>query len=181
MKAFREVIKNSRHILVLSGAGISAESGIPTFRGQGGFWRKYQATDLATMDAFERNSSLVWEFYSYRREVAKSKEPNAAHLAIAQLEKRLEEENKGRTVTVVTQNIDRLHHRAGSKNILELHGTVNGEKNIIRHSTYHLFLARFSFSDAMHKVRGNRRDLQKSDLSCFGRKRVCGLYSNSFN
>ena len=143
MKAFREVIKNSRHILVLSGAGISAESGIPTFRGQGGFWRKYQATDLATMDAFERNPSLVWEFYSYRREVAKSKEPNAAHLAIAQLEKRLEEENKGRTVTVVTQNIDRLHHRAGSKNILELHGTVNGEKNIIRHSI--IFFAQVLF------------------------------------
>eukprot|EP00118_Oscarella_pearsei_P013178 m.102278 g.102278 ORF g.102278 m.102278 type:complete len:310 (+) comp37162_c0_seq1:66-995(+) len=124
MKAFREVVKKSRHILVLSGAGISAESGIPTFRGEGGYWRKYQATDLATMDAFTRNPSLVWEFYSYRREVARSKEPNKAHYAIAQLEERFRQENEGRTVTVITQNIDRLHNLAGSKNVLELHGSL---------------------------------------------------------
>ena len=122
MNAFREVFAKAKNIVVLSGAGISAESGVPTFRGAGGFWRKYQAQQLATPESFEVNSSLVWEFYSYRREVMQSKHPNPAHKAIAQLEKRLKPQ--GRSVVVVTQNIDELHKRAGSENVIELHGNV---------------------------------------------------------
>lgn len=122
MKAFREVLKRSRRVVVLSGAGTSAESGVPTFRGEGGYWRRWQAQDLATPRSFRRNPSLVWEFYNYRREVMRTKLPNKAHEAIAQLEEDFEKEGKGRQVTVITQNIDRLHHQAKSKNILELHG-----------------------------------------------------------
>ena len=122
MAAFRDEVKKASHILILSGAGVSAESGVPTFRGAGGFWRQYQAQNLATPEAFEKNPSLVWEFYHYRREVMNSKFPNAAHSAIANFEKRLEKE--GKKVVVVTQNIDELHRRAGTKNLLELHGSL---------------------------------------------------------
>lgn len=122
MNAFRQVFAKAKNIVVLSGAGMSAESGVPTFRGAGGFWRTYQAQQLATPESFEANPSLVWEFYSYRREVMQSKNPNPAHKAIAQLEKRFKAQ--GRSVVVVTQNIDELHKRAGSENIIELHGEV---------------------------------------------------------
>ena len=122
LAAFRSHFKNAKHVVVLTGAGVSAESGVPTFRGAGGFWRQYQAQDLASPDAFEYDPSLVWEFYHYRREVMGTKSPNAAHLAIAECEERLAKEN--RRLVVITQNIDELHKRAGSKNILELHGSL---------------------------------------------------------
>ena len=122
MAAFRDEVKNASYVLILSGAGVSAESGVPTFRGAGGYWREYQAQDLATPEAFESNPSLVWEFYHYRREVMSSKFPNAAHIAIAEFEERLKDE--GKHVIVVTQNIDELHRRAGTKNLLELHGNL---------------------------------------------------------
>ncbi|XP_052229121.1 NAD-dependent protein deacylase sirtuin-5, mitochondrial-like isoform X2 [Dreissena polymorpha] len=122
LAALRRVFDKAQRIVVLTGAGVSAESGVPTFRGAGGLWRTWQAQDLATPEAFERNPSLVWEFYHYRREVMASKHPNQAHIAIAECEKRLEEQ--GRRVVVITQNIDELHLRAGSKNIIELHGNL---------------------------------------------------------
>ena len=109
-------------VVVLTGAGVSAESGVPTFRGAGGFWREFQAQQLATPEAFEEDPSLVWEFYHYRREVMLEKQPNPAHLAIAQAEKKLKE--LGKRLIVITQNIDELHKRAGSENILELHGSL---------------------------------------------------------
>ena len=76
LAAFREVLSKAKHVAILSGAGTSAESGIPTFRGAGGFWRTYQAQDLASPGAFSRDPSLVWEFYHYRRELVLTKEPN---------------------------------------------------------------------------------------------------------
>lgn len=117
---FKSFLAKANNVVFLTGAGTSAESGIPTFRGAGGLWRRYQATDLATPGAFKVNPSLVWEFYSYRREVVLSKKPNSAHKAIAEFERRLTEQ--GRTVNVITQNIDGLHEAAGSKNVIELHG-----------------------------------------------------------
>ena len=120
---FKSFLSKAKNVVFLTGAGTSAESGIPTFRGAGGLWRKYQATDLATPEAFKANSSLVWEFYSYRREVVLSKKPNNAHTAIAAFEKRLSEQ--GSRVNVITQNIDGLHQAAGSKNVIELHGNKN--------------------------------------------------------
>ncbi|XP_056133171.1 NAD-dependent protein deacylase sirtuin-5, mitochondrial [Lampris incognitus] len=122
LAAFREIFSKAQHVAILTGAGVSAESGVPTFRGAGGYWRKWQAQDLATPEAFSRNPSRVWEFYHYRREVMLTKSPNPAHLAITECEERLSKQ--GRKVTVITQNIDELHRRAGSKNMLELHGSL---------------------------------------------------------
>uniref|UniRef100_UPI00358F53E8 NAD-dependent protein deacylase sirtuin-5, mitochondrial n=1 Tax=Myxine glutinosa TaxID=7769 RepID=UPI00358F53E8 len=122
MARFREVFKLSQRLVVLTGAGISAESGVPTFRGPGGYWRQWQAQELANPAAFSANPSRVWEFYHYRRELMATRKPNAAHRALASCEERLHA--KGCRLVVVTQNIDELHHRAGSKNVLELHGNL---------------------------------------------------------
>ncbi|PIK58635.1 putative NAD-dependent protein deacylase sirtuin-5, mitochondrial-like [Apostichopus japonicus] len=122
LAAFRQEFAKAKHIVVLTGAGISAESGVPTFRGPGGYWRTYRVQDIATPEAFARNPSLVWELYHYRREVMMTKEPNKAHYAIAACEKRLSKQD--RKVTVITQNIDELHRSAGTENLLELHGTL---------------------------------------------------------
>uniref|UniRef100_A0A3Q3X8S9 NAD-dependent protein deacylase sirtuin-5, mitochondrial n=1 Tax=Mola mola TaxID=94237 RepID=A0A3Q3X8S9_MOLML len=119
---FSKIFSKAKNIAIITGAGVSAESGVPTFRGEGGYWRKWQAQSLATPEAFSRNPSRVWEFYHYRREVMLTKHPNAAHLALAECEGRLSKQ--GREVTVITQNIDELHRRAGSKNVLEIHGSL---------------------------------------------------------
>lgn len=122
LASFREIFSKANHIAIITGSGVSAESGVPTFRGTGGYWRTWQSQNLATAEAFSRNPSLVWEFYHYRRELMLTKKPNPAHKAIAECEERLSKQ--GRTVTVITQNIDELHRRAGSKNILEIHGSL---------------------------------------------------------
>ncbi|XP_053603576.1 NAD-dependent protein deacylase-like [Plodia interpunctella] len=118
---FKDALRAAKNIVILSGAGISAESGIPTFRGAGGLWRKYQASALATPEAFKTSPSLVWEFYHYRREVAAKAQPNAGHIAIANYETKYGSE---KIITVITQNVDGLHVRAGTKNLIELHGNL---------------------------------------------------------
>ncbi|TRY63408.1 hypothetical protein TCAL_00465 [Tigriopus californicus] len=120
--AFKAQLAQAQNIVILTGAGVSAESGIPTFRGPGGLWRTYQATDLATPQAFQRDPSLVWEFYHYRRELMATKAPNPAHRALAQFETQCE--GQGRSCRVITQNIDGLHQAAGSQDVLELHGAL---------------------------------------------------------
>jgi NAD-dependent deacetylase len=105
-------------VAVLTGAGVSAESGIPTFRGAGGLWQNHRATDLATPQAFYQNPKLVWEFYNWRRETVARCEPNPAHQTIAEMEQNLP------NFTLITQNVDGLHQRAGSQNILALHGDL---------------------------------------------------------
>lgn len=105
-------------IVVLTGAGVSAESGIPTFRGAGGLWRNYRATDLATPQAFACDPKLVWEFYDWRRGLMAACQPNPAHQTIAVMERALSD------FTLITQNIDGLHQRAGSRNVLTLHGDI---------------------------------------------------------
>ncbi|MCC7491608.1 MAG: NAD-dependent deacylase [Fimbriimonadaceae bacterium] len=107
-----------RHLLVLSGAGISAASGVPTFRGNGGYWEGHRVEDLATPEGFRRNPRLVWEWYAARREQLQRLGPNAGHRALAGLQDLLPR------VTVVTQNIDHLHQRAGSREVIELHGNL---------------------------------------------------------
>jgi len=111
-------LRSSRFLTVLTGAGISAESGVPTFRGKDGLWRKFNPQELATMDAFMRNPRLVWEWYEYRRKLIQDVQPNPAHYAIKDLEDGFEE------FLLVTQNIDGLHQRAGSRKIAELHGNI---------------------------------------------------------
>lgn len=107
-----------RSVTVLTGAGISAESGVPTFRGEGGLWRNYRAEDLATPQAFRRDPALVWEWYDWRRGLVGACQPNAAHETLAEMERVLPE------LTLVTQNVDGLHRLAGSQNVLELHGNI---------------------------------------------------------
>jgi NAD-dependent deacetylase len=110
-------LKSAKSILFFTGAGISAESGISTFRGKDGLWNKLKPEELASFDAFMRNPDMVWEWYQYRRKIVENTEPNPGHYAIAELEKYFE-------VNVVTQNVDNLHARAGSTNIDELHGSI---------------------------------------------------------
>ena len=110
-------LEQAKKIVFVTGAGISQESGIPTFRGTDGLWRKYDPMQLATIDAFYQNPKLVWEWYEDRRKNILTAKPNAGHVAIADLSKHKE-------VWVLTQNIDGLHQRAGSKNVLELHGSI---------------------------------------------------------
>jgi len=106
-----------KKLVVLSGAGISAESGISTFRDAGGLWEKYKIDDVATPDAWRRNPALVLDFYNQRRKQLFLVEPNAGHIALAELEKDFD-------VGIITQNVDNLHERAGSKHILHLHGEL---------------------------------------------------------
>ena len=114
----REWIASASGVAILTGAGISAESGVPTFRGDGGLWNNYRAEDLATPEAFARDPKLVWEWYNWRRELIAKALPNPAHNALVQLEIR-----KG-IFTLITQNVDGLHDRAGSGKILKLHGDI---------------------------------------------------------
>jgi NAD-dependent deacetylase len=110
-------LRDAKKIVFVTGAGISQESGIPTFRGKDGLWRNYDAMKLATINAFYGNPKLVWEWYDERRKNIFSAEPNLGHKTIAELEKLVK-------VTVLTQNIDGLHQRAGSTEVLELHGSI---------------------------------------------------------
>ena len=118
MTQARAWLEAASSVVVLTGAGISAESGVPTFRGQGGLWKQFRAEDLATPEAFARDPRLVWEWYDSRRAALAQVAPNAGHRALAELEAR-----KPR-FTLVTQNVDGLHDRAGSRNVLKLHGDI---------------------------------------------------------
>jgi len=120
MKMFDTVaqkLKDSRKIVFVTGAGISQESGIPTFRGKDGYWRKYDPMKLASIDAFYDDPKLVWEWYDDRRKNILDVKPNEGHFAISQME-------EFKDVVVLTQNIDGLHQRSGSTNVLELHGSI---------------------------------------------------------
>ncbi|MGA8107879.1 MAG: NAD-dependent deacylase [Acidobacteriaceae bacterium] len=106
-------------VFVLTGAGVSAESGLKTFRDQGGLWEGHRVEDVATPEAWEEDPARVWRFYSERRKAAKRAEPNAAHRALAELEEKL-----GERFLLVTQNVDDLHQRAGSQRVVHMHGEL---------------------------------------------------------
>ncbi len=116
-KEIAEKLLSAKKVVFVTGAGISQESGIPTFRGKDGLWRNYDAMKLATIDAFYDNPKLVWEWYNERRQNIFSSKPNPGHKAIAELENFV-------NVVVLTQNIDGLHQKAGSSKVLELHGSI---------------------------------------------------------
>jgi NAD-dependent deacetylase len=105
-------------VAVLTGAGVSAESGVPTFRGERGLWRSFRPGQLATPEAFRRDPALVWEWYDWRRGLIAACAPNAAHETLAEMEAALPD------LTLITQNVDGLHQAAGSRNVLELHGNI---------------------------------------------------------
>ena len=115
----RTHLASARNVTVLTGAGISADSGVPTFRGADGLWRNFRAEDLATPEAFERDPRLVWEWYNWRRELISTKQPNPAHIALVELECRMRE-----TFWLITQNVDGLHRTAGSQRLSEIHGNI---------------------------------------------------------
>lgn len=118
VSALRERLSAARTVSALTGSGISAESGLPTFRGVGGLWRTHRVEELASPEGFARDPDLVWTWYNERRAVHAKVEPNAGHRALARLETLVPE------FTLVTQNVDSLHHLAGSRNVCELHGNL---------------------------------------------------------
>lgn len=111
-------LTQAAHVAVFTGAGVSAESGIPTFRDEEGLWQKYEPQELATMEAFLNQPEVVQAWYKHRRAIIHEKKPNPAHHALAQLEPFFQE------FAVITQNVDNLHQEAGSKNVIELHGSI---------------------------------------------------------
>jgi len=129
-KKFVGKLKSSNNILFFTGAGISAESGIPTFRGKDGIWNKFNPSELANFNAFIKNPNLVWEWYQYRRKIINETNPNPAHYAITEFEKYYS------NVSVVTQNVDNLHRRAGNTNVYELHGNIERNFCINCYSPY---------------------------------------------
>lgn len=114
----KEELTRAERVTVLTGAGISAESGVPTFRGADGMWKNHRATELATPQAFARDPELVWAFYNWRRNLISKVTFNAAHKALVELERQVPH------FTLITQNVDGLHLLAGSRNLLELHGNL---------------------------------------------------------
>jgi NAD-dependent protein deacetylase/lipoamidase len=116
--AVASALASAARVAVLTGAGISAESGVPTFRGAGGVWEGQRAEDLATPQAFARAPEHVWAFYLWRRRLLAEKKPNAGHFALADIEKNVRE------FTLITQNVDGLHQSGGSRSVIELHGNI---------------------------------------------------------
>src|SRR5580704_8047751 len=112
------LLKRSSSVAVLTGAGVSAESGIPTFRSNGGLWQQHRFEDLATPQGFARDPKFVWTWYEERRRAIATARPNAGHHALAEMEKRVA------SFTLITQNVDGLHDIAGSRNIIKLHGDI---------------------------------------------------------
>jgi NAD-dependent deacetylase len=110
---------STERFFILAGAGLSAASGIPTFRGVNGLWRNYRIEEVASPEAWHRDPRLVWEFYSMRRRMASSAKPNPAHFALAKLEDTLQDR-----LFVCTQNVDNLHEQAGSRNVVHMHGEL---------------------------------------------------------
>ena len=114
----QQLLADAERIAVLTGAGISRESGLPTFRGAEGLWRQRRPEQLATPEAFARDPKTVWEWYNWRRSVVAAAQPNPGHYALVELEKRAPD------FTLITQNVDGLHYRAGSRRLLKLHGDI---------------------------------------------------------
>jgi NAD-dependent deacetylase len=115
-------LRVAKSVAVLTGAGVSAESGVATFRDPDGLWAKFRPEELASMDGFLKNPNLVWEWYQARREIVERVQPNAGHRALAAMQTWYEE--RGARFTLITQNVDKLHERAGSRRTVELHGNI---------------------------------------------------------
>lgn len=126
-----DILLNCSNVTVLTGAGISAESGINTFRDPDGYWSKFNPQELASKDGFISNPEFVWSWYQYRLKVLHSSEPNSGHKSLVEFEKHIKQFN------LVTQNVDGLHQKAGSKDVIELHGSIVRNKCIECNLPYH--------------------------------------------
>lgn len=125
--ALIEALRSSRHLCVLTGSGISAESGVPTFReAQTGLWEKFDPHELATPEAFLRDPDLIWNWYRWRRDLVEKVEPNAGHRALVELQAQVRE------FTLITQNVDGLHQRAGSQDVIEFHGNLFEDRCFVK-------------------------------------------------
>lgn len=129
--------------MVLTGAGMSAESGLKTFRDADGLWEGHDVMEVATPEGFKRNPELVLEFYNQRRRQLLEVEPNSAHVALAELEKRYD-------VSIITQNVDDLHERAGSSNVIHLHGELLKSRNVVDEKTVYECTADIKVGDMCH-------------------------------
>jgi NAD-dependent protein deacetylase/lipoamidase len=144
-------LRRASSVAVLTGSGISAESGLPTFRGAGGMWRANRVEDLATPEGFARDPRLVWSWYNERTAAHHTAEPNAGHVALAELERRFAD------FTLITQNVDSLHLRAGSRNLVELHGNLRE--------------ARCTVCDSRRPLPSSGLPLEEIEHECGGRLR----------
>ncbi len=169
---FIEKLKEAESILFFTGAGISAESGISTFRGTNGLWNKLKPEELANFDAFLKNPDRVWEWYQYRRKIIKNSKPNPAHKSIAEMEKLFDE------VVVVTQNIDNLHRRAGSTEIYELHGNI--ERNYCIKCGRRYDSPNFGFDDVAPKC-SDCGGLIRPDVVWFGETLPQDVFASAEN
>ncbi|HEX8806452.1 MAG TPA: Sir2 family NAD-dependent protein deacetylase, partial [Candidatus Aquilonibacter sp.] len=151
MQDLIERLHAAQSVLVLTGSGISAESGLPTFRGVNGLWRTHRVEELASPEGFARDPQLVWTWYNERNAAHRRAQPNAGHYALASLEDRYGD------FTLATQNVDSLHLRAGSRNVLELHGALR--------------TARCTVCDAREPLDSRGLDLARIEHSCGGRLR----------
>lgn len=152
-----EKLKTAKSVAFFSGAGISAESGVPTFRGENGIWKKFRPEELANFNAFIKNPKLVWEWYNYRKSIVHQSKPNAGHFAIVEMEKYFEK------IVVITQNVDNLHRRAGSKTVYELHGNI--ERNFCIKCKKH-YDSELDFEDGIPKCKCG--GLIRPDIVWFG-------------
>ncbi|WP_051453551.1 SIR2 family NAD-dependent protein deacylase [Hippea sp. KM1] len=131
IKKAADIIKNAKRITVLTGAGISKASGIPTFRDKNGLWRKYSIEEFATPQAFKENPKKVWQWYNQRKKLIKQAKPNKAHYALAELEELFKD-----GFALITQNIDNLHRLASNRRIYELHGNIFQTKCLVCDKVY---------------------------------------------
>jgi len=151
VEALIAALRGASSVFVLTGSGISAESGLPTFRGVGGLWRTHRVEELASPEGFERDPVLVWTWYNERKAAHSNAAPNAGHAALAQLEEIVPD------FTLATQNVDSLHLRAGSRNVIELHGNLRE--------------ARCTRCDARRPMSDTGLPMEEIDHSCGGRFR----------
>jgi NAD-dependent deacetylase len=166
----RERLAAARSVCVLTGSGISAESGLPTFRGIGGLWRTHRVEQLASPQGFARDPRLVWTWYNERRTAHKGVEPSPAHVALAEIERRV------RDFTLVTQNVDSLHLRAGSRNVLELHGKLR-EAKCTRCDARRPFDDAFDLDEIEHECGG----MWRPDIVWFGESLPSGVLEAAFD
>lgn len=127
------LLRNAKSVVVVTGSGVSAESGVPTFRGEDGLWRQYRAEELATPQAFFSDPVLVWEWYDWRRGVIAEAQPNPAHKIIADMERYYPE------FLLITQNVDGLHRKAGNERIVEIHGSIWRVRCVTEHNEHYLY------------------------------------------
>jgi len=144
-------LRNARRLAVLTGAGISAESGVPTFRGADGLWEGHRIEEVATPEAFQHNPKLVWRFYNQRRTNLKKVAPNPGHLALVELETAIFQPDD---FTLITQNVDGLHREAGSRRLLELHGNIRRVRCTQCHDRLEVGLEQLAELPSCSKCRG---------------------------